>query len=42
MSIYEDNITCTEALRGLRVKMISIGAKPFSAGIEPFGVMEPR
>jgi hypothetical protein len=42
MSIYEDNITRTEALRGLRVKMISIGAEPFSAGIEPFGVMEPR
>jgi hypothetical protein len=42
MTMYEREESKARELRGLRVKMISIGAEPFSAGIEPFGVMEPR
>ena len=42
MSIYEKEESKARELRGLRVKMISVGAEPFSAGIEPFGVMEPK
>jgi hypothetical protein len=41
MSSFDDSPR-TDALRGIRFKMISIGAEPFSAGLEPFGVMEPR
>jgi hypothetical protein len=42
MSIYQDDSARAAGLTGLRVKLISIGAEPFSAGIEPFAVMEPR
>jgi hypothetical protein len=42
MTVYEKEESKARELRGLRVKMISVGAEPFSAGIEPFGVMEPR
>ena len=42
MSIYQDDSARAAGLTDLRVKLISIGAEPFSAGIEPFAVMEPR
>ena len=42
MSVYQDESARGQGLTGLRVKLISIGAEPFAAGIEPFAVMEPR